>query len=156
RSAGGRSRSIRRWGVWFLLALLAAGPVLAADSAAKKESELKELKERIEGVRKSIQADAQRRDALTGELQRADEQIQTVRVQLADIRTQRLAAEQQLQELNTEHGRTERQIAAERESLAGELRLAYMNGRGEQLKLLLNQQDPVRMGRLMAYYGYFG
>jgi septal ring factor EnvC (AmiA/AmiB activator) len=31
-----------------------------------------------------------------------------------------------------------------------------MNGRQEQLKLLLNQQDPARLGRMMAYYGYFG
>ena len=31
-----------------------------------------------------------------------------------------------------------------------------MNGRQEQLKLLLNQRDPARLGRMMAYYGYFG
>ena len=24
------------------------------------------------------------------------------------------------------------------------------------MKLLLNQQDPARLGRMMAYYGYFG
>ena len=31
-----------------------------------------------------------------------------------------------------------------------------MNGRHEQLKLLLNQQDPAALGRMLAYYGYFG
>ena len=29
-----------------------------------------------------------------------------------------------------------------------------MNGRQEQLKLLLNQGDPAQLGRMMAYYGY--
>ena len=41
-------------------------------------------------------------------------------------------------------------------ALAGELRAAYVNGREEQLKLLLNQQDPASVGRMLAYYGYFG
>ncbi|HEY7378873.1 MAG TPA: peptidoglycan DD-metalloendopeptidase family protein, partial [Steroidobacteraceae bacterium] len=40
--------------------------------------------------------------------------------------------------------------------LAGELRAAYTTGRQEQLKLLLNQQDPAQLGRMFAYYGYFG
>jgi septal ring factor EnvC (AmiA/AmiB activator) len=36
------------------------------------------------------------------------------------------------------------------------MRAAYMIGREEPLKLLLNQRDPVRAGRMFAYYGYFG
>jgi len=31
-----------------------------------------------------------------------------------------------------------------------------VNGREEQLKLLLNQQDPAAFGRMLTYYGYFG
>ena len=31
-----------------------------------------------------------------------------------------------------------------------------MNGQQEQLKLMLNQQDPSRLGRLMVWYAYFG
>ncbi len=54
-----------------------------------------------------------------------------------------------------ERKNTEQQIADERAALANELKLAYMDGRNEQIKILLNQQDPVQMGRMLGYYGYF-
>jgi septal ring factor EnvC (AmiA/AmiB activator) len=46
-------------------------------------------------------------------------------------------------------------VAAERDTLARELRAAYMNGPEEPLKLLLNQQDPAELGRVSEYYAYF-
>jgi septal ring factor EnvC (AmiA/AmiB activator) len=58
--------------------------------------------------------------------------------------------------LQTERSTVEQDLATEREALAGELRAAYTIGRDEELKLLLNQQNPARLGRMLAYYGYFG
>ena len=48
----------------------------------------------------------------------------------------------------------EAQLDDEAEELAEQLRAAYMSGRQERLKLLLNQRNPATLGRLMAYYGY--
>ena len=50
----------------------------------------------------------------------------------------------------------EADLVRERESLAGQLRAAYLIGSEEPLKLLLNQKDPTRAGRMFAYYSYFG
>ena len=50
----------------------------------------------------------------------------------------------------------ESQLADNRAALAGQLRAAYLIGRQEPLKLLLNQQDPALAGRMFAYYSYFG
>lgn len=148
-----------RRGAWMIAVLLGLCPAAftpAADSAAKKESELKQVKSRIEQVRKAIQADAQKRDVLADELKKSEEEIQSVRLRLADVRKQRLAAEEELERLQQEQRATEGRIAAERRALAMELRLAYMNGRAEPLRMLLNQQDPARLQRLLTYYGYFG
>jgi septal ring factor EnvC (AmiA/AmiB activator) len=82
--------------------------------------------------------------------------VQSAREQLASVRSQRIAAERRLAELKQEQADTRRKIEAQRGALSAELATAYMNGRQEQLKLLLNQQDPARLGRMMAYYGYFG
>jgi len=46
-----------------------------------------------------------------------------------------------LEDLEREQASREKELAAERGALAGELRTAYVNGREEQLKMLLNQQD---------------
>jgi len=40
--------------------------------------------------------------------------------------------------------------------LAAELRSAYVGGRQEQFKLLLSQEDPAALGRMLVYYSYFG
>lgn len=82
--------------------------------------------------------------------------IQSARERLFDVRSQRIASENRLSELKDEQATTNRRIDTEREALAAELKVAYMNGHQEQLKLLLNQQDPARLGRMMSYYGYFG
>ena len=39
--------------------------------------------------------------------------------------------------------------------LARDLRSAYLLGQQQQVKLLLNQDDPAAIARLMTYYGYF-
>lgn len=140
-----------------LLGLTLAIPVVgiaAGVGAEAKEAELKQIRGRIESIRKAIHSDAERRDSLAVQLKNADLEIQSAREQLSEVRTRRVAAEGRLKALQTERGATERQVDAQREALAGELRVAYMNGREEQLKLVLNQRDPAQAARTMAYYGY--
>ena len=142
--------------------VLAAGvisttnPTWAAASVASKEAELKQVRARIESIRKAIVAEAERRDSLAAELKDAELEIQSARERLAGIRSRRTEAEEKVRSLQKERADTQRKIDNEREALAGELRAAYMNGRQEQIKLLLNQGDPAQLGRMMAYYGYFG
>jgi septal ring factor EnvC (AmiA/AmiB activator) len=121
-----------------------------------KEAELRQVRTRIEAIRKQIHADAERRDALTGQLKQADLQIQSARERLAEVRSRRIESEQKLAGLRNEQAQTQRAVVDERDELGTELKIAYMNGRQEQLKLLLNQRDPAALGRMMAYYGYFG
>ena len=120
-----------------------------------KEAELKQVKSRIESIRKAIHTEAERRDALAGQLKKADLDIQAARERLTSVRSNRIAAERRLAELGVEQANTRGKIASERDTLAGELTAAYVNGRQEYLKLLLNQGDPAQLGRMMAYYGYF-
>ncbi len=126
-----------------------------AETAAK-EAQLKQIRGRIDSIRKSIHTEAERRDSLAAALKESELAIQSARERLSDVREKRLAAQNRLRELQDERNETQRKIDAERDALASELRVAYMNGRQEQLKVLLNQGDPAQLGRIMAYYGYFG
>ncbi|MBC7984792.1 MAG: peptidoglycan DD-metalloendopeptidase family protein, partial [Candidatus Obscuribacterales bacterium] len=128
----------------------------AAPQTAEKEADLKAVRARIDSIRQSLHAEAGRRDALSNQLKNAELDIQSKRQSLAEIRSERRASERQLTELRVEQQKTEQQIAAERQQLAATVRVAYINGRAEQLKLLLNQQDPAQLGRMLTYYGYFG
>jgi septal ring factor EnvC (AmiA/AmiB activator) len=140
---------------------LGAGSPSVAEAAkqptpAQKEAELRRVNSRIEKVRKEVAEDVAKRDRLSAQLREAELGVQAARRTLDDIRAQRLATEARLRELEQEESRLEAELAAERGALAGELRAAYVNGREEELKLLLNQEDPATFGRMLKYYGYFG
>jgi septal ring factor EnvC (AmiA/AmiB activator) len=158
-----RDCAMARWvALIVLLGFVAAATWPPSAQAAKqptpaqKEAELRRLNERIDKVRKSVNADVQKRDKLSVELREAELGVAAARRELDDIKAQRLATEGRLRDLEREQARAEREIAAQRAELGGELRTAYVNGREEQLKLLLNQEDPASFGRMLAYYGYFG
>jgi len=140
------------------LGLGAPSVVLAAKqpTPAQKEAELRRVNSRIEKARRAVDADIEKRDRLGAQLRDAELGVQTARRTLDDIRAQRLAAEARLRELQQEEAKLEQDLAAERGALAGGLRAAYVNGREEELKLLLNQEDPATFGRMLKYYGYFG
>ena len=123
---------------------------------AQKEAELKKVNARIEKVRKAVNQDIEKRDKLSAQLRDAELGVQGARRKLDETRAQRIASEARLEELEREQASREKELAAERGALAGELRTAYVNGREEQLKMLLNQQDPAEFGRMLTYYGYFG
>ena len=162
-STPSRPLRLRWWLPAVLLLVAVAGGPGAADAQnerkatpAQKEAELKKVKSRIERVRKNVNQDIEKRDRLSVQLRDAELGVQQARRGLETLRAERIASESRLQELEREQAERDRELAAERGALAGELRAAYVNGREEQLKLLLNQQDPADFGRMLAYYGYFG
>jgi len=136
-----------------------AAPAAVAErkpTPAQKEVELKKVNARIEKVRKAVNADVEKRDQLSAQLRDAELSVQSSRRELDAVRAQRIEAEARLRTLESEKAERQRELDGERSALAGELRAAYVNGKEEQLKLLLNQEDPAAFGRMLAYYGYFG
>ena len=97
-----------------------------------KEAELKQIQGRIESVRKAIQSDAERRDALTKDLRAADLRIQSARERLTDVRAQRADAEGQLAALRDEKSKTQQQVDAQREALSAELAAPQLAGKIKQ------------------------
>ena len=155
----GRSWRVLAAGVGLGLCLALAWPAAQADrkpTPAQKEAELKRVNARIEKVRKAVNADVEKRDKLSAQLRDAELSVQGAKRKLDDLRAQRIDAEGRLRVLEAEKDQREQELDVERAALAGELRAAYFNGREEQLKLLLNQEDPAAFGRTLAYYGYFG
>ena len=77
------------------IGLATPGVVFAAkqQTPAQKETELRKLNDRIEKVRKSVNADVRKRDKLSVELREAELGVAEARRELDDIKAQRLAAE---------------------------------------------------------------
>lgn len=141
-----------------LLALgLGATPSLAQRAdRAQTEAELSRIRGEIDKIRAQVSRDAAERDRLTRELRSAEQSVAGARERLRELQRQRNESRKRRDEIEAQSRARERELATERDALAGQLRAAYMIGREEPLKLLLNQRDPARAGRMFAYYGYFG
>jgi septal ring factor EnvC (AmiA/AmiB activator) len=139
-----------------ILAALALAAAADRDSTATK---LERVREQITGIQKALRAETNRRDAVAARLREAETTVARVQGELDELRARRAAGQLQLEELHKERRAVERTLGTEREALGRQLRAAHMiaaTGRNEQLKLLFNQQDPARLGRMFTYYGYFG
>jgi septal ring factor EnvC (AmiA/AmiB activator) len=123
--------------------------------SAQAQAKLAEVRGRIAALTNRLGGELTKRDTLAARLREADLGITAVRQRLENLHAAQAAAERRRGELRTEEARVQRSLDAERSGLASEVRAAYMIGRQEQLKLLLNQSDPARAGRMLAYYGYF-
>ena len=60
----------------------------------------------------------------------------------------------QVGELKTELNALNRELKKQRSTLASQLRAAYALGSQQHIKMLLNQQNPVNMGRVQVYFDY--
>ena len=146
---------MNRVSVPLLAVLLLLPPAFADDERAKiKEQELEEVRERISTLKESMDAAARDRDRLTAELQAAEVAIAEKRLRLKELERERAFTEKRRAELDAAIAERETELAREAETLGSQLRAAYMSGEQERLKLLLNQQDPATLGRLMRYYDY--
>lgn len=140
--------------------LLAAAGTVAADDAATgeltkiKEKELEEVRQRISALKQSMDAAAADRDRLTAELQKAELTISEKRLRLAELERERDYSTRRRVELDAALAARRAELQNESAELAAQLRAAYMGGSQERLRLLLNQNDPATLGRLMAYYRY--
>jgi len=133
-----------------------ASPAPAAGDARKAEAQLEAVKSEIERVARQVSNDEVEKSRLNKELRSAEVSVGKARQGLDGVRRQRAETAARRTSLAAEKKERESDLSREREALAAQLRAAYMIGREEPLKLLLNQKDPERAGRMFAYYGYFG
>jgi septal ring factor EnvC (AmiA/AmiB activator) len=127
--------------VFTLLMVLLPSPHGAhADEIAVQAEKLQQLRERIDEIKHEIDSMRDQRDSLQGALKKTETEIGSVTAELRQLDGRTKSVQRKIQDLNAERK---------------ELRLAYMTGRQEQIKLLLSQEDPAAVGRMLVYHGYF-
>lgn len=145
------------------LAMLLAALLLAASAAwaaqsnpARTEADLQQLRERIARLQRQTQQDDVQKNRLSRELRDAELSVARAQRELGKVRTERSERTAAREKLAAERAEREAQRSRAQADLATQVRAAYMMGRNEPLKLLLNQRDPAQFGRNLAYYGYLG
>jgi septal ring factor EnvC (AmiA/AmiB activator) len=128
----------------------------AENDAKKTENQLQAVKSEIDRITRQVSSEQVERDRLTRELRTAEISVGKAREGLDGVRHERAEHASHRAALAAEKRDALASVAKDRVALAGQLRAAYLIGQQEPLKLLLNQRDPARAGRMFVYYSYFG
>jgi septal ring factor EnvC (AmiA/AmiB activator) len=141
---------------FLLLASRAAYP--AGDDSIQlenKEVELKSIRSRIKDVQSNIKTARTSTDAYLKELQEKEKAAARVADELHETEARIKSHKARLKQLGQQKSELETSLVRQRKSLAKQLRIAYMAGQHDFLKLLLNQEDPALVGRMVAYHDYY-
>jgi len=130
---------------------LTAGPGVAEDDPGAR---LRVLQERIGELQKQLERDADRRDKEAARLRQAERGAAKAARELAQTRLAVAEHRRRLDALAAEKRGSETRLRSDRADLAVQVRAAYLGGRQERLRLVLNQQDPALLGRMLVYYRY--
>lgn len=142
---------------WLALPLAAMALCFGSPLAAQNKDarELAAVRKKIAVVEQKLERQTVARNASAKALKRADIAVGASARKLDDVKT-RVSREQKKQnKLNAQTAAAKADLQKQRQALAEQIRLSYMTGRQELFKLLLSQQDPARLGRMMVYYDFF-
>src|SRR6476619_1429053 len=137
-----------------VLVLVLSAAAADEPNPAKAEAELKAVRSQIEKMQAEMERDAGKRDQLSHQLEESEKTVGTARGELDQLRRERAVHAAKRAEMASQRLREQGELEKDRGALAGQLRAAYMIGRQEPLKLLLNQHEPSELGRVLVYYQY--
>jgi len=158
--AGLRRRWQRAYGTLALALILtiqAAGwPAANADERSDAEARLEAIAAELAELQATLERD---RGALSSEresLEALDQSIQDNSERTVAAVQAVSAQREAVQQIETEQAAFIAQLERREDALARQILAAWRLSRQSRLKLVLNQDDPARLGRLLAYYDYLG
>jgi septal ring factor EnvC (AmiA/AmiB activator) len=149
-----RARTIARSGFLALVCVAGSATGDTATDLAVRQEELGALRQILADLRRSMDADLAQRDLRQRELATLEQEAGAARAAAARLATNLQGADERTARLRKEIERQERQLSAANRALTTELRVAYLLGREDRLKLLLNVEDPSSLERQLGYHRY--
>lgn len=134
-----------------LLALLA--PELARAEQASP-AQLRALRERIQALQETQRKDLRERDALAAELRERELAISALEREQVQLAASARQAARELEQLRERQRRMAAEQTTQINWLTRTVRASYFSGREPTLKLLLSQEQPDQLARLMRYHEY--
>ena len=129
-------------------------PPLYAEDASNTRA-LSQVRSRIEALRKDIENTQTLHDSVRTELRDIERQISKLLRGLKRLNHKLATQQHKLTALHQQRKRLKADLATQHHLLARQVEAAFMIGRQEYVKLILNQEDPAAVGRIMTYYDYF-
>ena len=137
---------------WFGALLLCC--TLPATAAPDREQELAALRSRIEKLRTELEETRGERDTVRDSVRATERRIDGQLTQLRKTRAREADETRKLAALEKSRARAQGDLAKHRAEIDAAVRAAFVLGRQDTLKLLLSQDDPARLSRMLVYARY--
>jgi septal ring factor EnvC (AmiA/AmiB activator) len=134
----------------FLFVLILCGALSSAHA-----EEIDAIREQIHILQAGMADTRSRHGQLQAELKARETQIGEIAERVKHLSEARNDKSAKLAELRQEQIQQQAILKEHRQRLAKQVRAAYIMGRQDYLKMLLNQEHPEHIGRLLTYYDYF-
>jgi len=145
-----------------LLCLLALASPVIAQSVANEDLDRTEAESRLDRVLQEIGQLKQQLEASRTEQHKEQERLRQLdlRIQEADrelrkLTSNKLDQQRELQSLQQQRTEYLARLGERMDQLAEQLRWSYRSTRQSRIKLVLNQDDPGLLSRMLAYYDYY-
>jgi len=121
---------------------------------AEAESRLKSVLEEIGELQKSLERSRVEQKTEQAQLRDLDLQIQAANLKFRALEKQRLAHLDELAGLELQRNDYLSRLEQRHDQLAEQILAAYRLSSQSRMKLVLNQDSPAQLGRMLAYYDY--
>lgn len=137
----------------FLFSLL-IGPLMQT-SWADEEADLAKLQQEISKLQQWLKETESEHDKLNQKLRQSDEKIGAIVKKIDQTRAQLNKERARLKKLQAEQKQLRFLKSEQKQQLAKQLTGAQKLGNQGSIKVLLNQDDPQQISRMLKYYEYF-
>jgi len=120
----------------------------------EKNEELTEVQSGIKAADQNMRRIQLKKNTLNTQLGEVEKLYGRTAALLKTLQGQVEQKRQNLNKIRQEKQSLQDEVAKQNKELEGQIKAAYAMGQKEQLKLLLNQQDPALASRMLVYYDY--
>lgn len=126
----------------------------AAAGSKSAQHDLARLQEEIRSAEQRIKLTREQREQKEAELRQAELEIGSLKTNVGSVQKEVAGREARLQALQAEKAQRQQDRDRLVQRIRADLQMAQRQGGQDYYKLLLNQEDPQALARLMKYYGY--
>ncbi len=137
------------------LLALASGALAQQTSEADYQDRLQKLKGMIEKLNKELKSVKGERNDLRDQLQKSETEIGELLKDIDRIKTDLKQHQTQLKDLQQQRQQLDGSRRDQQKHIAQQVNAAYRLGQQSNIKLMLNQESPERVSRMLRYYDYF-
>ncbi|GAA0301097.1 murein hydrolase activator EnvC family protein [Psychrosphaera haliotis] len=128
-----------------------AAPVQATQ-LEKSNKQLAAIKEQIRQQALALEEKMDEKSSLENTFKRAELKVSELVIALKQTQNKLDGLNKKVKKLTQEQNKLKEQQKQQQKILSEMVRIAYLNGKHDYTKLLLNQNDPAQLERLITYY----